>query len=1184
MKQTEYPSYLTKLDEAQRRAVLARQSCVVTAGAGAGKTTVLAARFVHLAVDQKIPLRSILALTFTRKAAAQMYERIYLALAAQDSPWARGQLEDFQNAQITTIDSFCTTILRSSARDFGYTPEFTVDAKACADLALSIAGRYIGRHRNEEGIKEILASFSPDDVARRLLTDLGTSFISPVALRSPLFQPMAKTLGILVDTKSRESLDTLKTMSEEILSSAIALDQPKKDCSAAIEASTGFLRILDTIDRQSSGAMQPELDRAVRAFSALSLRSYAKSEAETGIKNLAKCAREEAVRLVALSDYQALLPSHVALLKRLDEYAQELSEAKRLANILDFKDLGLCAVDILTRRKDIREFWKRRIDSIMIDEFQDNNQIQKELLYLLAERRDKSADGIPSPAELEEGKLFFVGDEKQSIYRFRGADVSVFKRLSAELGQGSMKNESGDPEQAAIENAYSLSLPSNYRSSLVLLRFFNRFFAVVLDPGQSAESFEADYRSMREGSAASQGGFSSSIVFFQIESREKQEELNRLDEPDEPSETDEKSEDKQVSIQGAENDDDRLAFEIAHFIRENRGLLKVRKAGSAQGETRPSEFDDFAILLRSTTHQHRLERQLRRLNIPYEAESPRGLYTDSPANDIYHILRYALDPTDRTAYAALLRSPLARLSDEAFLELLSEKDSDNLRTSLPERDRSLLCRMEAFFEELRSRLDSLSTADLTEYVWHKAGLRLDILSRPEAQSFLEHFDYIHHLAAQTDKEGKPLSAFLESLGSAIEGSQEAPELDNVQRRLLGGVKILTIHKAKGLEFPIVILPWVESSGRSGRSQKLWQMLPEGLAVDLKPYDSPGASATNILYSLGKEREEAMEKAEIKRLLYVACTRAEDHLFFFAKNRKTADQRGRSFKYYLDTYSSLYNASEESMLELRKLPYRPAGSIALEPDARSKRPDCKDFYKRYAIAEVLKQAYPRSRLSVTVINTAARAATVSDTAAVAAGQESGFAAYPSVLPSVGTAQPELFGILCHEMTDYAIRKASTEGFMPSEKLARDLGPENLAAALEAAKSLVEAFLASEFWRTLSRLAARIKTEASFLYALGGFYIEGRTDLLIETQQECLVVDFKTDEHLDPKDYRVQLDIYRRAVRALTGGKSTRVCLYWLKTGQVFWQEESISDGMLLALARQASMPGPGRQNDPATVLE
>lgn len=124
------------------------------------------------------------------------------------------------------------------------------------------------------------------------------------------------------------------------------------------------------------------------------------------------------------------------MLKCLDAFALQLAEQKRLADIMDFKDLGLCAVDTLLRRTDIRQELKLSIQRIMIDEFQDNNELQKSLLYLLAEKQALMLDRIPTALEIETDKLFFVGDEKQSIYRFRGADVSVFKKLSRELAQG----------------------------------------------------------------------------------------------------------------------------------------------------------------------------------------------------------------------------------------------------------------------------------------------------------------------------------------------------------------------------------------------------------------------------------------------------------------------------------------------------------------------------------------------------------------------------------------------------------------------------------------------------------------------------------------------------------------------------------------------------------------------------
>lgn len=1160
MSQIENAPYLARLDEAQRRAALAGESCVVTAGAGAGKTTVLASRFVHLVVGRKIPLRSILALTFTRKAAAQMYERIYLALAEQNSPWAREQLEDFQNAQITTIDSFCAALLRDAARDFGYTPGFAVDADSCADLALSIAQRYVRRNRNQEGLRELLASFSPDEVASSLFADLGISFISPLALSRPLFEPMAERLKTLVANKRFQSSALLKTISEEILSLANGIAEPKKDCAAAIQAAAAYLSLPDTADRPVEGFFSPELRVRLTGFSELGLRSYSKGEYETEVKARAKKARKEADLMLALSDYETFFPSHRRLLSRLDEYASEFSEAKRRADIMDFKDLGLCTVEALARREDLRNFWKRRIDSIMIDEFQDNNRIQKDLLYLLAERRDRAVEGIPGPADLEPGKLFFVGDEKQSIYRFRGADVSVFKKLSEELRFAAQAQASASGDES------SLSLASNYRSSSRLIRFFNRFFAEVLDAGRSEtlqreaeedrggdldySSFEADYAAMHKGIQPAAGEFPSLIRCYLMESQDGVD--------DEETEAD----------QGIEDDDDRLAFEIADFIRSNRGTLQVRRTSSGAEEARPSEFEDFAILLRSRNHQHRLEKYLRMMRIPYEAETPRGLYSDSPASDIYHILRYALDPADRTSYAAVLRSPLVRISDEAFLELLGGEDESDARQQLSSRDRRLLERMDAFFIELRERLGDASTAELVDQVWHKAGLRLDILSRPGSHSFLEHFDYIFHLAARADRESKPLSVFLETLGAAIKKNEEAPELDNVPRKLKGGVRILTIHKAKGLEFPIVILPWIEAAGKSGRGRRLWQMLPEGLAVDGKRFDSPGASATNILFDLGKEREDAMEKAEIKRLLYVACTRAEDHLVFFAKNRKIADKKGRSFKHYLDAFCLSQEAAQDSPLEVREISRRPF-ETAPEKESEGRVSGPGAFALVYESRQALKREFPRSRLSVTQLNAMARSlAGLEDSApSFIQGDRDKAERTGSGRESFS---PAAFGSLCHDMTEFAIRNATVEGYIPGEKLIRDLSERHLPEALLQGRKLVEAFLASGFWRSVSSSAAKIKTEASFLLALGGFHIEGRMDLLVENREECIVLDFKTDEDLDPREYRLQLELYRRAAEALYGGKKAKACLYWLKNGQIFWQEESVADTAILDLARRAAV--------------
>ena len=163
----------------------------------------------------------------------------------------------------------------------------------------------------------------------------------------------------------------------------------------------------------------------------------------------------------------------------LGSFQKAFHEKKRAAGLVSFADVARMAVIALRDNPSLREHYKGRFRFIMIDEFQDNNHLQKELLFLLAEKRTLSLDRVPGPAELEPDKLFFVGDEKQSIYGFRGAEVDVFKTLQREL---------------AAQGGSVVSLSRNYRSRPGLIAFFNRLFARVMEKPE--EDFEAGFEAL----------------------------------------------------------------------------------------------------------------------------------------------------------------------------------------------------------------------------------------------------------------------------------------------------------------------------------------------------------------------------------------------------------------------------------------------------------------------------------------------------------------------------------------------------------------------------------------------------------------------------------------------------------------------------------------------------------------
>ncbi len=1108
------PKYLDRLDAGQRQAAETERNVVVTAGAGAGKTTVLAARYAHLVIGQRIPVSEILVLTFTRKAAAEMYERIYRKLADSESPWAKEQLKNFTQARISTLDSFCADIVRQGACEYGYSPDFGIDDDKCSDIATSIAQRYLLRNIAHPGIAKMLESYQLGALATTFFGQIGKIHVTPLCLKEKIFSPMAARLEALFSREFRKRKDNLTALCKDICSFSSNPVDRRADSLAAVAASQNFLSAED----RTVMSLLP----ALKTLAALQMKSYGRSADETAIKQLAKNAREISETLIDFAEYERLAPLHGQLLTLLDGFSREVAEAKRMADIMDFKDLCSCAVRLLTIRDDLRRKWKSSIRRIMIDEFQDDNSLQRDLLYLLAEKSDAHAAGIPGPEDLEEGKLFFVGDEKQSIYGFRGADVSVFKSLAHDLRPMNQEGKTAD-----------ISLTTNYRSSAALIDFFNDLFPrIMTKSADGSPAFEAEYLPMHPGPRADACRDFMSRIELTLIGREESNESDG-------------------DGSGLLDIDDAIAFEVARSISEMKGRLALRD--------RSAEYADFAVLFRTKTHQHRLERFLRLLDIPFESESPKGVFRESPASDIYCILALEENPNDKAAFAAVLRSPLCRIGDKAFVEILAIEDDfwENAgRLSLAPQDVEGIERGRIFMDRLRKAAGCRPVSDLVSIIWHEAGLAAELESRPESQPFLEHYDFIFHMAAGVDARGGGIVEMLDILRPLLNLEEDDIELDHVPRHTTGGVRLLTIHKAKGLQFPIVMLPWVENQGSFRRSQPLWQMLPEGLAIDLKPYDNPGAMSKNIFFDIARETEAAKARAELKRLFYVACTRAEDHLFFFGKSSNRQDVSGSSFLGFLDPDKMLTRSiNRASLKEALRLFVKTEITLA--------------FRSSPELAEDV-PAMP-GRITTTSVNEYAH--------------EAGFPGLPSasikvihhpapppLFDGVISIAPAIFGTLCHDIVEYAIKNGSAEGY-PIELLPGN-GKEG--SAIDMAVSYAKGFLDSPFWKTW-RLHSAIQTEKPFLYPLGNHVIDGRMDLFIESDNEIFIIDFKSDAMLDAQRYAFQLQVYRNAVAGFRPGKKISTGLYDLRRGDLLWCETAIADQMLENVAT-AAINDPGRQLD------
>lgn len=1169
------------LDGPQKAAAMTDATAVVTAGAGAGKTRTLVGRYLYLVLVKKIPPESIVALTFTRKAASEMASRLHEALTDCENPMP-DIAERLALSHIQTLDSFCREIVAASAVRYGYTPEFAVDEGLCKELAERAARRYVLAHMDEAGLSSLIDAFGFEDVVDHLFASFGIANIAPHWLGRHFCRASFQLAEAEFRRTGREVILTARTLVNELLDSASQGRQNafKEGTRKAVLLTE---RLADTLKKVMNH--DPPDYRPLREFLELlsdpawsvDLKKVARSDpVEQNIKELFQILfRDEAKRgyekqqfmkkFSELADFEQFLPDYREVMGHLDRYADILCEDKRRANVMDFKDLGLLAEDILKQDEEVRKEWARRFTHILIDEFQDNNDLQKRILMLLSLREQPR-----HPADIEEGKLFFVGDEKQSIYLFRGADVSVFRLLADELG------------------AAPLRLERNYRSSRTLIRFFNEAFARILKPEnpEAPYAFEAVYAPMDAPEEPPAGAVPSRIEYHMVSGFPGKE--AGLDSA-------------QASAPGTFLDrDESQAFRIAQWIRnaiESPHPLMVWRNTILV----PATYGDIAILMRSSSKQYLLEKYLRMLDIPFIAEAGSALFSEQPANDLYYMLRLLLDDQDLFATAAVLRSPLCRISNEGYVALAAGRLSladiqrelasgGQALTALSESDIEALKRLDALYGELRTRADHLPLMDLVRLLWDRGFLGLFLVSDPQRHPYLDHWHALRALAARVESEGGGISHLCEALRNCMEGSRsfDAGRMPHARE---DGVRLMTVHKSKGLEFPVVIIPWMESQ-TGGFPQDYWGVLevPEAAAAMALPQGYPAPQCftvdigfhdrqdggSNFLQTHARTLREKKERAETRRLFYVACTRAVDHLVFFGSHPPRNFAADSFHRYLFDSTDTAFldpaartggTAKLPEHLESLQLVVHPLATDAEVSSAsrqnvrlHSEALDIAKIAREYELAEVLDLSRPSQRIAVSELDPEAPPHIRMHTEEVfkPAIMPDKLAAAES--PPNSSPDPALFGTLVHELFEFLVSGRPLERYRPSESIARGLAP--FPDIVEKACELLKPLLESPFWRQASE-GRTPRPEFPFLLSAGRFTLEGRMDMLLEGPETILILDLKTDRQIVPARHAAQLAVYRYAAKLLYPGRTVKAGLLYLFAGLVSSIEGEVGESDLLS---------------------
>ncbi|MDR3147229.1 MAG: UvrD-helicase domain-containing protein [Treponema sp.] len=894
------------LNPEQRRAVECGRNAVVAAGAGSGKTSVLASRYLRLISRGGLRVDQILSLTFTRKAAAQMYQRIHGALGAEARESGGGEaariaLKDFFHAHIQTLDSYCVYIVKQGAARYGIRPDFTVDDEGARELALRESLPFLISQVAHPALEQLYREKRPQDIAHDI-------FAASVLDQGHLDQEPAYGRGVaaqfdLIQAEWGKARGELRPLFDEL--AALCAEDPQDKFHAQLrgpldrwyrdldgrvtEAELGeyFKTLLGSGGLATDQALR---GRVVRRLHTLYSLTYARANVgkrNSRAKAIVNYLRQIFPTVSSILVYVLQAGTILAVMKLLDEFQRIYVEKKRAQGILSFADVAHIARTILREQKDIRNNEKAAFRAIMIDEFQDNNTLQKELLFLLAEKQDRCVDGIPAAADLEEGKLFFVGDEKQSIYRFRGADVSVFRELKTELA------------------AEDLSLGTNYRSSPELIALFNAIcggslcdpsgssplfrYASVFAPATGLPPYEADYRPLRAGIDRAGGAAVYILDSSRPDGRQGDDRQGEDRHDDDRQGEDRQGEEGEDGESGEQLQDDEN--EAAFIAERIRGLLEEQDEA---GHTRYRP-DDIAILFRSRRPQRFFEKHLRLLQIPYAAEGLSAFFADGPVNDMAAFLRLIAYPLDTEAYAVFLRSPFVGLSIGAlstcvscFNEAREGAGGDggaagpfSVRPELPdEGERHAWERGKELYLRIREKAAGLSIGQLLGELWYREGYRYETVWNPRTQAHRELFDYLYAQALKADEQGLSVAAFSDHLESLRE-QDEPLEDTEIPLEQSGAVRLLTVHKSKGLEFKVVFIVCCGKRSRVKNGEDLYRSAAD--QVSFNPPLPPECAELdkvkrNFFYERDRLEERRKGTAELRRLLYVAMTRARERLF------------------------------------------------------------------------------------------------------------------------------------------------------------------------------------------------------------------------------------------------------------------------------------------------------------------
>ncbi len=884
----------------QKQAIYEQGSNIlVAAAAGSGKTAVLVERIINKIINEKVDIDKILVVTFTNAAASEMRERvldaIYKKLEEGQNPELQKQITLLNKASICTIDSFCLDIIKNNFYELDISPNFRIGDNAEIELLKQevleeiFEKKYIEENKEFAKLIETYTSYRDDTPLKELILRIYTYMQSNPFPQKWLQENISKfSIKDLEQDFSQTEWGKilLKDLEEELVDCIQILKEEEKNLSKNIELEE-YKRIIIN-DREQLELIKANLEGWDKTYQLGKNIEYIKWPKSTKItseeKDKAKKSRDTvkgkiAKKLIQFTSKEANQDIYemYGILEKLEkliiEFTEEFQKIKKEKNILDFNDIEHYALNILVKEEkgrieqtEVAKKYQNKFVEIAIDEYQDSNLLQEYILTSISNNKN----------------IFMVGDVKQSIYKFRQARPDLFynKYISYKL-----KEEKKEDDDLKIQ------LFKNFRSRTNILKFTNIIFENIM----TEQPWEIEYNKeeyLNLGADYKDNGQDLKIEIKiidtktekveekktdttkQLEDNEKKE-INNIKE-DEQEENDEKEHIEDIEIEARY-----VAKKIKEIMDSGYQIYDIKKQ-----QFRKIRYKDIAILLRSTkTSAPVYEKELIKLDIPVFSDSSTEYLETIEIQTIISLLKIIDNPLQDIPLVTVMRSNIGDFNDNELIQIrLCDKYDNFYNTILKARinvDKQLRDKIDRFLNNLdkwREEQEYLSLDELIWKIYKDTGYYNYVGLMPNGKLHQANLKMLFERARQYEKASfKGLFNFINFIERVHTGSG-----DLGSAKIIGEnedvVRVMSIHKSKGLEFPVVFLA---NTGKEFNMMDLKEnvLLHSELGIGAKYINYERQIEYNTLSKAAvasKLLEETI--AEEMRILYVALTRAKEKLY------------------------------------------------------------------------------------------------------------------------------------------------------------------------------------------------------------------------------------------------------------------------------------------------------------------